>query len=193
MSLGLISNPIPAGLSSWLLSSRAMLEEELEQSYIHGIIDVDVRAATFLLLLPTSTARHVYVTLRLAAVRASVAAMYREVDVEDARSLARLAKGMGNAKRIQVCVRFDYEANLTRMLDFSPIALLTQECVEVVVSGVEIRGDGDFAVLGALTDLVDDFGDGDVQVGRNVPPLPRRMGFQTGAKVCSWWCVFWRE
>jgi hypothetical protein len=152
-----------------------------------------VRAAAFMLLLSTSTARHVYVTLRLAAVRASVAAMYRELDVEDARSLARLAKGMGNAKRIQICVRFECEENLARMLDFSPIDLLTQEYVEVVVSGVEIGEGGDFAVLGALTDLVDDFGDVDVQVGRNVPPLPRPMAFQTGAKVCGWWCVFRRE
>jgi hypothetical protein len=100
MSLGLISNPIPAGLSSWLLSSRAMLEEGPEQFYIHGIIKVDVRATTFPLLPSTLTARHVYVTLRLVAVRASVAAMYRELDVEDARGLARLAQGMGNARRI---------------------------------------------------------------------------------------------
>jgi hypothetical protein len=128
MPLGIIAKPILDGLPSWLLSIHAVLEEELERSPHWSIHEVYVRATAFSLILSPSTARHVHITLCLAMIRASVAAVYHDIEAEEARGLTRLAQGRGNARRIQVHVRFDREANLTRMLDLSPIALLTQDC-----------------------------------------------------------------
>jgi hypothetical protein len=94
-------------------------------------------------------------------------------------------RGMENARRIQVHVRFDREANRARTPELSIIDLLTQECIEVVVYNVEIGSAGEFVVWGALADLVDDFGDEEVKAGRSSPPPPRPVGFQTGPDICS--------
>jgi hypothetical protein len=86
---------------------------------------------------------------------------------------------------MQIHVRFDRETNLARTPDLSTIDFLAQEFIEVVVPNVVIGSVGKFALLGALADLVDEFGDVGVQPGRSVPSLPRLVRFQTGPEVCS--------
>jgi hypothetical protein len=195
MPLSLLSDPIPASLMLWLLTSRTMLQEGLEQFHIHGTIETDLthdHDLTFPPLLSPSNTRNVQVTLRLAPVAVIVAAVYREIERVDVRGLARLGQAMGDEQRIQIHTQFDREAHLARVLDLSPIDLLTQDRIEIVVSGVQIGNTGESAVFGKVAELWDDFGDMSVQARRHVPPIPPPIGFGTGPAVCSWRCVVWR-
>jgi hypothetical protein len=156
MPLSLLSNPIPVGLPSWLPTSRAMLQEGLEQFHIHGAIQTDLtydHDLTFPPLLSPSNARNVQVTLRLAPVTASVAAVYREIERVDARGLARLGQATGDEQQIKIHIQFDREAHLACILDPSPIDLLMQDRIEIVVSGVQIGSEGELTVLRAAAEL----------------------------------------
>jgi hypothetical protein len=60
--------------------------------------------------------------------------VHREIERVDARGLARLGQAMGDEQRIQIHMQFDREAHLARILGLSPIDLLTQGRIEIVVS-----------------------------------------------------------
>jgi hypothetical protein len=196
MPVDLVSG-VSHGLPHWLLASRTILAEGIDEFHMAGTIEVNLSAGVEGKgLLAANTARHIHVTPRLSLIHAVPAAVWREIHSEDGRRLGEVMGIATHATKCTVVIQLDHEAQVAEVLDFSALNVVAQtqvSRVELWLSGVTMWTLGEMAAMNEIAELSKEvFEDMEMEVKSAVVSPPPGSGNQF-PEVCVWRCVFWKD
>jgi hypothetical protein len=185
------------GLPHWLLASRTILTEGIDEFHMAGTIEVDIGTGVEGKgLLAANTARHIHVSPRLSPIHAVPAAVWREIQSEDLGRLGEVMAIPAHAKKCTVVINLDREAQVTEVLDFSALDVIAQTQVsriELWLGSVKMWSAGEMAVMNEIAELSNEVFK-DMEMQAKSVPVPPPPGFGNGSpEVSVWRCVFWKD